>query len=201
MSGTSMATPHIAGVAALYLAANPALTPAQVRDAMVADATPNKVTGPGSGSPNKLVYTGAIGTAAPTTPTTPSTPTTPTTPTTPPAGTVCTHTNSYDKPIADKSTVESKLTVANCDGKGSTTAKLEVHVKHSDRGDLAVWLVAPDGTLYKVKSATSGDNVKNLDVTYTVNLGTEVRNGVWKLRVQDVFAGDKGFLDTWTLTV
>ena len=34
-----------------------------------------------------------------------------------------------------------------------------------------------------------------------MNLGSEVRNGVWKLRVQDVFAGDTGYLDSWTLTV
>ena len=204
MSGTSMATPHVTGVAALYLANNPALTPAQVRDAMVADATAGKVTGPGSGSPNKLLYMGAIGAGTTTPPVTPpptTTPTTPTTPTTTPAGTLCTLRNTYDKAIADKSTIDSNLTVANCDGKGSTAAKLEVHVKHSDRGDLAVWLVAPDGSLYKVKSSTSGDNVKNLDATYTVNLGSEVRNGVWKLRVQDVFAGDTGYLDAWTLTL
>ena len=204
MSGTSMATPHVTGVAALYLANNPALTPAQVRDAMVADATVGKVTGPGSGSPNKLLYMGAIGAGTTTPPVTPpptTTPTTPTTPTTTPAGTLCTLSNTYDKAIADKSTIDSNLTVANCDGKGSTAAKLEVHVKHSDRGDLAVWLVAPDGSLYKVKSSTSGDNVKNLDATYTVNLGSEVRNGVWKLRVQDVFAGDTGYLDAWTLTL
>ncbi|MCY1045313.1 S8 family serine peptidase [Corallococcus sp. bb12-1] len=57
MSGTSMASPHVAGAAALYLSANPSATPAQVRDALVNNSTPNKVTSPGTGSPNRLLYT------------------------------------------------------------------------------------------------------------------------------------------------
>jgi subtilisin family serine protease len=56
ISGTSMASPHAAGVAALILAQNPGFTPQQVRDRMVADATPNVVTGAGTGSPNRLLF-------------------------------------------------------------------------------------------------------------------------------------------------
>ncbi len=56
ISGTSMAAPHTAGAAALYLSANPTATPAQVRDALVANATPNKVQDPRTGSPNRLLH-------------------------------------------------------------------------------------------------------------------------------------------------
>ena len=51
-----MATPHVAGMAALYLSLHPSATPQQVRDAIVNNATNNKVTNPGTGSPNKLLY-------------------------------------------------------------------------------------------------------------------------------------------------
>jgi subtilisin family serine protease len=56
ISGTSMASPHVAGAAALVLAANPSFTPAQVRDRLVTNATPNVVTGAGSGSANRLLF-------------------------------------------------------------------------------------------------------------------------------------------------
>jgi subtilisin family serine protease len=56
ISGTSMASPHVAGVAALYLATNPSATPSQVTTAVLNNATPNKVTSPGTGSPNRLLY-------------------------------------------------------------------------------------------------------------------------------------------------
>jgi subtilisin family serine protease len=57
MSGTSMAAPHVAGAAALYLAANPTASPAAVGQALVAAASSGALEAVGSGSPNLLVNT------------------------------------------------------------------------------------------------------------------------------------------------
>lgn len=57
ISGTSMASPHVAGGAALYLSSNPGATPAQVTNALISNATTGVVGNPGSGSPNRLLYT------------------------------------------------------------------------------------------------------------------------------------------------
>ena len=61
ISGTSMASPHVAGAAALYLASNPTATPAQVATALAAAATTGVVTDAKTGSPNLLLYTLAGG--------------------------------------------------------------------------------------------------------------------------------------------
>ncbi len=56
ISGTSMASPHVAGVAALYLQGSPSASPATVTGAIVNSSTPGALSNVGSGSPNRLVY-------------------------------------------------------------------------------------------------------------------------------------------------
>jgi subtilisin family serine protease len=65
IDGTSMASPHVAGSAALYLGAHPTATPADVRAALVGSATPNLFSNLPAGTPNLLLYMGFLNQSAP----------------------------------------------------------------------------------------------------------------------------------------
>ncbi|MFE2549230.1 S8 family peptidase [Streptomyces sp. NPDC059355] len=177
ISGTSMATPHVVGAAALYLSQNPASTPAQVSAALVAAATPNVVTGPGSGSPNRLLYVGG---------------------TTTPPNPGKRFENTADYAVNDNATVESPVTVSGVAGNAPAALSVSVDIKHTYIGDLKVDLVAPDGSVYNLHNR-SGGSADNIVKTYTVNASSEVANGVWKLRVNDNANVDTGKVDSWAL--
>ncbi|MBT8400129.1 MAG: S8 family serine peptidase [Rhodothermia bacterium] len=72
ISGTSMASPHVAGVAAIYLSANPGASPATVTNVILDAATSGVVINPGSGSPNLLLYSLVLGGSTPPPPPPPS---------------------------------------------------------------------------------------------------------------------------------
>ncbi len=64
ISGTSMASPHAAGVAALVLQGQPNATAATIAQAVVNGATSDRLSGIGTGSPNRLLYSLAAATPA-----------------------------------------------------------------------------------------------------------------------------------------
>ncbi|MCS0634473.1 S8 family peptidase [Streptomyces sp. LP05-1] len=179
ISGTSMATPHVTGAAALYLAGNPTATPAQVATALTGAATPNVVGNPGSGSPNRLLHVGGGGTD-------PN-----------PPGTRFENTTDYA--ISDNATVESPVTVTGVTGNAPAALQVPVNIVHTYVGDLQIQLIAPDGSAYTLKAYGAGGSSDNIDTTYTVNASAEVANGTWKLRVSDNAAQDTGKIDSWAL--
>ncbi|MFD0257095.1 M28 family metallopeptidase [Kitasatospora indigofera] len=119
--------------------------------------------------------------------------------TTPPTGTV--FENTADVAVPDNgAAVTSSVTVSGRTGNAPAALAVGVDIKHTYRGDLVIDLVAPDGSTYRLKSSSSSDSADNVITTYTVNASSEVANGTWKLKVQDVAAQDTGYIDSWKLT-
>ncbi|HCT76755.1 MAG TPA: hypothetical protein DGG94_15960 [Micromonosporaceae bacterium] len=109
-------------------------------------------------------------------------------------------TNGTDVSIPDNTTVYSNITISGCSGNGSATSTIAVNIVHTYRGDLVVDLIAPDGSVYNLHNR-SGGSADNLVATYTRNLSSEVKNGLWRLRVRDAASIDTGYINSWTLTL
>ena len=175
ISGSSMASPHVAGAAALILSANPSFTPQQVRDRLVADAASDVVLSPGAGSPNRLLRVDPTATAM-----------------------ACSGGNPNDVATRSWSSVESAVVIDSCAGTASAASTVEVHLAHGYIGYLVVSLVAPDGTAYPLHHG-SGTNGTAIDRAYTVNLAGKAANGTWRLRVEDHGTTNVGYIDRWSL--
>ncbi|MFD7975570.1 S8 family serine peptidase [Streptomyces sp. NPDC059071] len=191
MSGTSMASPHVTGVAALIASTNPTFTPADIRNALATQATdkacPSDSRCTGTTTKNGFFGEGQADALKAVSGTTQ-----------PPTGPY--FENLTDVAITDNATVESAITVTGVTGNAPATLKVGVDIKHTYRGDLVLSLVAPDGTVYPLEDFANSDSTDNVLKTYTVNASAETANGTWKLRVQDIASQDTGRIDAWNLT-
>ncbi|MPY48659.1 S8 family serine peptidase [Streptomyces sp. K1PN6] len=181
--GTSMAAPHIAGLAALMKSANSSLTPAQIESAIKTNAralpgTCSGGCGAGLADAAKTVQAVSGGSTG---------------------GTTFTSTSALAIPDNGPA-VESPITVSGLTGNAPSALQVGVDITHTYRGDLVIDLVAPDGSTYRLKSASGTDSADNVITTYTVNASSEIANGTWKLRVQDTATLDTGTLNSWKLT-
>nr|WP_255516457.1 proprotein convertase P-domain-containing protein [Luteimonas suaedae] len=96
--------------------------------------------------------------------------------------------------------MESPIAISGRSGNAPASTPVGVDIRHTYRGDLKVDLVAPDGSVYVLHNR-SGGSADNVIGTYTVNLSSEAINGTWRLRVNDNYAGDTGYINSWDLTL
>ena len=178
ISGTSMATPHVAGAAALYLADHPDATPAEVQDHLVNSAVYFRLSDIPGNTVNALLHTGGQG-GAPELPDGPR------------------FTNSASLPINDYETTESTIEV---DGVGVVDGlfQVDIDITHSWVGDLTVELVAPDGTTRVLQDRTGG-SADDLVGTFTLSGSGVDADGTWTLAVTDNAGLDEGTLNSWAL--
>ncbi|MFF9207039.1 MULTISPECIES: M4 family metallopeptidase [unclassified Streptomyces] len=109
--------------------------------------------------------------------------------------------NTTDVSIPDNGpAVTSSINVTGRTGNAPSNLQVTVDIVHTWRGDLVIDLLAPDGTAYRLKNSSGSDSADDVHATYTVNASSEVANGTWKLRVQDVATYDTGYIDGWKLT-
>lgn len=190
ISGTSMAAPHVAGAAALFLENAPSASPADVADALIDAATYGVIGNAGSGSPNRLLHSRFDSPVEPT-PTPPGvtpTPTpTPSAPATPPAN------DDFDQatettPLPFSQVIDTAYaTVAEddpilcIDTQGAATVwyrftpqqsgVLTVHTFGSDYDTVLAVFIGERGALSRLDCNDDTDNSLQSSVTLTVNAG------------------------------
>ncbi|MFI7131703.1 S8 family serine peptidase [Nonomuraea sp. NPDC050153] len=103
-----------------------------------------------------------------------------------------------DRNIPDKGVVTSPITVTGwLPGNAPAKATVYAEIHHTWVGDLKIDLISPNGMVYKLRLPAPQDNGDVIWETYPVDGSASPANGTWTLRVEDVTAGDTGYLDGW----
>lgn len=107
--------------------------------------------------------------------------------------------NADDLAIPDSGSVTSRITVSGRSGNAPAALKVAVKAVHSYAGDLRLTLTGPNGASKVLKNPDGSDRSRDLDTSYTVDASAMPANGDWTLKVDDVYQGDTGHLDQWSL--
>ncbi|WP_434763860.1 S8 family serine peptidase [Vibrio fortis] len=190
-NGTSMATPHVTGVAGLVWSYHPTCTASQVRNALIKTATDIDVVGRDNRTGHGLVNAGAAkqyldagcngpdGSGN--------------------GGDLNSYTNSDAVAIPDNSTagVVSELDVVRSGDAGLVTIDLDV--AHTYIGDLRITLTSPTGGQV-VLHDNQGGSANDINTTFQVDFTGFESQGIWELKAVDSARRDTGTINSWTLT-
>ncbi|MGI2260573.1 S8 family serine peptidase [Shewanella sp. GXUN23E] len=187
-SGTSMASPHVAGAVALMLAGRPHLQPVELRNELIERATKNKISNP-AGSANRLLYSLEDVVCASCPP--------------PPCSEDCPEsgifTNNNQLILAPDSQVSSAIQVSF----SGPVKKLEVtlELEHSAVEGLSLVLFSPAGNRYVLQDKIGNAGLTTLLKTYVITVSEAAdisTQGEWRLEVVNG-AQSSGVLKRWQL--
>jgi serine protease len=182
--GTSMAAPHVAGVAALVYAVKPDLTPDQMEALLkqtarafpTVDERPCDTNQCGAGIVDAFK---AVNVDTPD----------------PDPGTF---ENTTDVNIPDNDVLGATSMINVTRNGDSGIIKVEVDIKHPNASELYVKLSAPDGA-YAVLEDSSATGA-NIQKSYRLDATGHAAQGQWSLLAVDKESGNTGYIDAWRIT-
>ncbi|MFF4198556.1 M20/M25/M40 family metallo-hydrolase, partial [Nonomuraea sp. NPDC001831] len=110
-----------------------------------------------------------------------------------------TFTNDTDYQIRDYANTQSSIT-STATGTAASPVKVSITISHTCAEDLDIWLRGPSGTWYVVDAYGGTTCTQYGTRTFSIPVSQQAA-GTWTLDIEDVYAGDTGFLDSWSITV
>ncbi|HEX4812283.1 MAG TPA: M28 family peptidase, partial [Nonomuraea sp.] len=110
-----------------------------------------------------------------------------------------TFTSDTDYPIRDFANTQSAIT-STASGSATSPVRLSITISHTCAEDLDIWVRGPNGTWYAVDRYGGTTCTPYGTRTFSVPVSQQAA-GAWVLDIEDVYAGDTGYLDSWSITV
>ncbi|MEU6782416.1 M4 family metallopeptidase [Nonomuraea angiospora] len=110
-----------------------------------------------------------------------------------------TFTNGTNYPITDFNNTQSSIT-STATGTATSPVQISITISHTCAEDLDIWVRGPNGTWYAVDRYGGTTCTQYGTRTFSVPVSQQAA-GTWVLDIEDVYAGDTGFIDSWSITV